>query len=161
MEEKIQRLFAKSFKGRLYAMATNKKIPLRRSTSRDKWDWGFQPQNDWLMAGGDLSSIMLDFSFDSETEDRLHYHIRLAGLPHKLGLSLNNYLGFYLHAQVTDYWKIEPLELTEDGLICYLRDHEGYRVGAIKDTPHRSGHPMYLLNTKDGETITFLLQQRA
>ncbi|MCI0911792.1 hypothetical protein [Pseudomonas putida] len=164
MDPEIQSSYARSFSGHLYAMATDRYVPLRLSTRRDKWHWGITPQDDWLMAGGDQASLRLDFTFDSSTQDRLHHHISLSGPaqpPKKLGLSLNGYLGFYQRAEVTDYWKIEPLELTEHGLICYLRDHQGYRAGAIADTPHHSRHPMYLINTKEGETLTFLLQQVA
>ena len=162
MDPEIQNRYGRSFSGHLYAMATDRYVPLRLSTSHDKWHWGITPQDDWLMAGGDQGSIRLDFTFDSKTQDRLHYHISLSGpaRPHKkLGLSFNGYLGFYQRAEVTDYWKIEPLELTEHGLICHLRDHQGYRAGAIRDNPHFSRHPMYLINTKEGETLTFLLQQ--
>ncbi|MFZ5938492.1 hypothetical protein ACOKS3_27175 [Pseudomonas sp. HS6-2] len=164
MDPEIQTAFAKSFSGRLFAIAANKYVPLRLSETGDKWDWGIAPQYDWLMAGGKEQSIRLDFAFDSQTHDRLHYHISLASNGHppkKLGLSRNDYLGFYQKTEVTDCWKIEPLELTEHGLICYVRDHEGYRVGAIRDVPHHSRQPMYLLNTKEGETLTFLLRQSA
>ena len=91
---------------------------------------------------------------------RLHpYNISIPGRPQakKLGISRNGYLGFYWHADVTDYWKIEPLELTEDGLVCHLRDHRGHRVGIIKDTPHKSGDWVALLNVEEGEVFTFLL----
>ncbi|WP_335740028.1 MULTISPECIES: hypothetical protein [unclassified Pseudomonas] len=74
-------------------------------------------------------------------------------------MSLNGYLGFYQRSEVTDYWKSEPLELSEHGLICHLRDHQGYRAGAILDIPHHNHQTHYLLNTKDGETLTFLLKQ--
>ncbi|QXI34350.1 hypothetical protein [Pseudomonas promysalinigenes] len=163
MDSQIQDAYARSFTGRLHAIATGGYVPLRLSRTHDKWNWGIAPQYDWLMAGGTEKSIAMDFAFNSQTDDRLHYHISLASKtqpPKKLGLSHNSYLGFYQRTNVTDYWKIEPLQLTEHGLVCYLRDHQGYRVGAIKDTPHRSGQTMYLLNTKEGETITFLLQQR-
>ncbi|MEN5301802.1 MULTISPECIES: hypothetical protein [unclassified Pseudomonas] len=162
MDSQIQDAYARSFSGQLYAIATNRYVPLRLSSSRDKWSWGITPQNDWLMAGGKQNSIRLDFAFDSQTHDRLHYHISLSGSAHppkKLGLSLNGYLGFYQRLEVTDYWKIEPLELTEHGLICHLRDHQGHRAGAIMDTPHYNGQTQYLLNTKEGETLTFLLRQ--
>ncbi|MDI9780636.1 MULTISPECIES: hypothetical protein [Pseudomonas] len=162
MDSQIQDAYARSFSGQLYAMATDRYVPLRLSRTRDKWTWGITPQDDWLMAGGEKNSIHLDFAFDSQTHDRLHYHISLSGNaypPKKLGQSRNGYLGFYQRSEVTDYWKIEPLKLTEHGLICHLRDHLGHRAGAIKDDPHHSGQTMYLLNTKEGETLTFLLQQ--
>ncbi|WP_085677161.1 MULTISPECIES: hypothetical protein [unclassified Pseudomonas] len=162
MDSQIQDAYARSFSGLLYAMATDRDVPLRLSRSRDKWNWGITPQDDWLMAGGEQRSIRLNFAFDSQTEDRLHYHISLSGNanpPKKLGLSLNGYLGFYQRSEVTDYWKIEPLELSEHGLICHLRDHQGYRAGAILDTPHYNRQTHYLLNTKEGKTLTFLLKQ--
>lgn len=75
-----------------------------------------------------------------------------------MGVSLNGYLGFYWVADVTDDWKIEPLQLTEEGLVCHLRDHRGYRVGAIMDAPHFSGDVVALLNVEQGEVRTFLLK---
>ncbi|AXM96582.1 hypothetical protein ACU5P1_22430 [Pseudomonas plecoglossicida] len=163
MDQAIRNAYATSFRGQLHAMGASGRVPLRLSRSRDKWHWGITPQDDWLMAGGNGSSIYMDFTFDSLTDDRLHYHISIPGRerPKKLGKSLNHYLGFYERAEVHDYWKIEPLQLTDDGLICHLRDHEGYRTGAIQDTPHRSGQTLYLLNTREGDTLTFLLEQLA
>ncbi|MFJ4067040.1 hypothetical protein ACIPW4_17345 [Pseudomonas sp. NPDC089996] len=160
MDHDIESRFAKSFTGQLYAVATEKCVPLRLSSKKDKWGWGFTPEDDWLMAGGDRESIPLSFTFDSQTQDRLHYHINLAQQPHKkLGRSIGRYLGFYVRAQVTDYWKIEPLELTAGGLLCHMRDHEGNLVRALKDTPHFSGQTMYLLNASEGDVLVFLLQQ--
>lgn len=162
MDQAFQSAYARSFHGSLYAIAADRYVPLRLSCSRDKWHWGITPQDDWLMAGGNAASLALHFAFEAHTQDRLHYHITLPDHSHppkKLGLSRNSYLGFYQRSEVIDDWKIEPLEQTEQGLICHLRDHEGYRVGALLDTPHHSRQPMYLLNTKEGETLTFLLQQ--
>ncbi|BBH48212.1 hypothetical protein [Pseudomonas sp. KU43P] len=159
MDPAIQSTYATSFRGKLYAIRDNQLVPLRLSRSSDKWHWGLAPQDDWLMAGGNKGSVYMDFTFDSHTDGRLHYHISIPGRsrPKRLSQSLNNYLGFYEIADVTDYWKIEPLEQTDHGLVCHLRDHKGYRAGAIKDTPHRNGQNMYLLNTREGETLTFLL----
>lgn len=83
----------------------------------------------------------MDFHYHSRTNDRLHYRISMPGRPEtkKLGVSRNGYLGFYWHADVSEYWKIEPLALTDEGLVCHLRDQRGYRVGALTDTPHRRG----------------------
>lgn len=164
MDQVIQDSYGESFTGRLYAIAVEQLVPLRLSRSSDKWNWGFTPQDDWLMAGGEASSINLKFEFDSHTDDRLHYHISLpnSGNPAKrLGLSRNGYLGFYQLAEVTEYWKVEPLEMTDEGLICYLRDHQGHRVAALRDEPHHSRQAMYLLNTQEGEVLTFLLQRNA
>jgi len=161
MNHTIENTYATSFRGTLHAISADGLVPLRLSRSSDKWHWGITPQDDWLMAGGNRSSLCMDFTFDSLTEDRLHYHISIPGhsKPKKLGKSLNHYLGFYEIADITDCWKIEPLEETDQGLICHLRDHEGYRAGAIQDTPHRSGQTLYLLNTREGDTLTFLLKQ--
>ncbi|MCX2889438.1 MULTISPECIES: hypothetical protein [Pseudomonas] len=161
MNHEIQRRYARSFSARLYAIDSDRTVPLHQSTGTERWDWGFEPQSGWLMAGGTAPSILLSFAFHSQSEDRLHFHIRPVGSQarKKLGLSRNGYLGFYELAQVSDYWKLEPLELTEHGLICYIRDHEGHRVGAIKDYPHHDQQVMSLLNTRQGETLTFLLQQ--
>jgi hypothetical protein len=159
MDLETQRTYATSFRGKLYAMGIDRLVPLRLSRSNDKWDWGFAPQNDWLIAGGDKESLYMDFTYHSHSDDRLHYHISIPGhsRPRRLGQSRNNYLGFYEITDVTDYWKIEPLVHTDQGLICHLRDHQGYRAGAVQDTPHRSGLSMSLLNTREGESLTFHL----
>lgn len=161
MDPEILSIYATSFRGTLNAMSVDRLVPLRLSRSGDKFHWGIAPQDDWLMAGGNSRSIYMDFTFDSCTDDRLHYHISIPGRerPKRLGQSLNHYLGFYERAKITDYWKIEPLQLTDEGLLCHLRDHQGYRAGAIQDTPHRNGQTMYLLNTREGDTLTFLLKQ--
>jgi len=94
MDQAIQTAYAKSFRGRLHAIATGRYVPLRLSKTHDRWNWGIAPQYDWLMAGGEEQSIHLDFAFDSQAHDRLHYHISLSGSAHPpkmLGLSLNDY----------------------------------------------------------------------
>lgn len=161
MDEDIQAGFARSFRGRLYMRAIDYDIPLRLSRSTDKFNWGISPEDDWLQAGGSLDSPLMDFEYDSRTEDRLHYHISIPGRPatKKLGISRNGYLGFYWYAEVADYVKIEPLHLSDEGLLCHLRDHRGYRVGAIPDAPHHNGDKVYLLNVEEGEIVTFLLRQ--
>ncbi|WP_447738418.1 hypothetical protein [Pseudomonas laurentiana] len=159
MHEDILAEFACSFRGKLYMRAVDGNIPLRLSRSDDKFTWGVTPEDDWLQAGGRHDSPVMSFHYDSRTDDRLHYHISIPGRPKtkKLGVSRNGYLGFYWNAEVTDYWKIEPLQLADEGLICYLRDHRGHRVGAIADAPHKSGDWVALLNVDEGEPYTFLL----
>ncbi|WP_426810450.1 hypothetical protein ABOC32_06370 [Pseudomonas sp. WOUb67] len=159
MDEDIQAAFAMSFRARLYLRAVDRYIPLRLSRGSDKFSWGITPEDDWLQAGGRQDSPVMDFHYHSQTDDRLHYHISVPGRPQAktLGISRNGYLGFYWHADVTDYWKIEPLELTDEGLVCHLRDHRGYRVGALEDTPHRNGDWVALLNVEEGQVCTFLL----
>ena len=154
MDGEIQAAFACSFRGQLYLRAVDWNIPLRLSR------WGVTPEDDWLQAGGKQQSPMMNFQYDSHTEDRLHYHISIPGNPKrkKLGVSRNGYLGFYWNAEITDYWKIEPLQLTDEGLVCNLRDHRGHRVGVIKDDPHKSGDWVALLNVDEGEVFTFLLK---
>ncbi len=160
MDEDIQAGYAKSFRGQLYLRVADYCIPLRLSRSTDKFNWGFTPEDDWLQAGGRQDSPVMHFHYHSRTEDRLHYHISIPGRPQTkaLGVSRNGYLGFYWHAEVTDFWKIEPLRLSAEGLVCHLRDHRGYRVGIIKDTPHKSGDWVALLNVEEGEVFTFLLK---
>lgn len=160
MDEHILANYAKSFRGKLYQRALGSDIPLRLSHRDDKFTWQIPPEDDWLQAGGRKESPVMDFRFDSRTEDRLHYHISIASAAgiKKLGVSRNGYLGFYLHAKVTDYWKIEPLHLSAEGLLCHLRDQRGYRVGAIPDGPHRSGDKVDLLNVDEGQIVTFLLK---
>lgn len=163
MDEDIQAGYARSFRGKLYVRAVGRDIPLRLSRSTDKFSWGITPEDDWLKAGGPKDSPVMSFHFDSRTEDRLHYHISIPGNPRtkKLGISRNGYLGFYWNAEVTDFWKIEPLQLTDEGLVCYLRDHKGHRVGALQDDPHFSGDWIALLNVEQGTVVTFLLKQTA
>ncbi|WP_449431060.1 hypothetical protein [Pseudomonas putida] len=161
MDQEIQASHARSFTGKLYMCAAGGEFPLRLSRSSDKFGWGITPEDDWLQAGGNEDSPSMTFHFDSQTEDRLHYHISIPGNPQrkKLGISRNGYLGFYWSAEISDYWKIEPLQQTEQGLVCYLRDHQGHRVGAVEDDPHRSGYWAALLNVNQGEVYTFLLRQ--
>lgn len=160
MDEHVLAGYAKSFRGKLYLHALDSHIPLRLSRSDDKFSWGFTPEDDWLQAGGQQDSPVMDFHFESHGENRLHYHISIPGNPEtkKLGVSRNGYLGFYWYAEVTDYWKIEPLHLSAEGLLCHLRDHRGHRVGAIPDAPHHSGNKVYLLNVDEGQIGTFLLK---
>ncbi|MFV3287210.1 hypothetical protein ACNFBR_00570 [Pseudomonas sp. NY11955] len=159
MDEYIQAEFAKSFRGKLYVLDADQYIPLRLSRSSDKFSWGITPEDDWLQAGGRQDSPVMDFHYHSQTDNRLQYHISMPGQPQskKLGISRNGYLGFYWYADVTDYWKIEPLELTGVGLVCHLRDHRGHRVGAIEDSPHKSRDWVALLNVEEGEVLTFML----
>ncbi|WP_085625733.1 MULTISPECIES: hypothetical protein [unclassified Pseudomonas] len=161
MDADIQARYARSFRGKLYMRAVDYDIPLRLSRSADKFNWGFPPEDDWLQAGGRQDSPVMDFHYHSHAEDRLHHHISIPEHPTvmKLGISRNGYLGFYRYAEVTDYWKIEPLHPSDEGLVCHLRDHRGYRVGVIPDTPHHSGDKVYLLNVEEGEIVTFLLRQ--
>ncbi|MGY4525552.1 hypothetical protein [Pseudomonas sp. TE21394] len=153
--------YARSFRGKLYLRAADRDIPLRLSRSDDKFTWGITPEDDWLQAGGRQDSPLMSFHYDSHSDDRLHYHISIPGSPttKRLGVSRNGYLGFYWYAEVTNFWKIEPLQLTDEGLVCHLRDHRGYRVGILEDDPHKSGDWVALLNVEEGEVSTFLLRQ--
>lgn len=160
MDEDIQAQYARSFRGKLYMRLLDHDIPLRLSLSTDKFNWGFSPEDDWLQAGGRQDSPVMDFRYHSHSDNRLNHHISIPGRPtaKTLGISRNGYLGFYRHAEVTDYWKIEPLRRTDQGLVCHLRDQRGYRVGAIKDSPHKSGDWVALLNVEKGDVFTFLLE---
>lgn len=161
MDEGIQASHAKSFRGKFYMRSGGRNIPLRLSRSSDTFSWGITPEDDWLQAGGPKDSPVMGFHFDSQTENRLHYHISISGNPHtkKLGVSRNGYLGFYWNAEVTDFWKIEPLHMTEEGLVCYLRDHRGHRVGALHNDPHYNGDRIAFLNVEEGVVAPFLLKQ--
>ncbi len=161
MNEEILAGYAKSFRGRLYLRNAETNIPLRLSRSSDKFTWGVTPEDDWLQAGGREASPVMRFHYQSHSENRVHYEISIPGNPKtkKLGVSLNGYLGFYWYSEVTDHWKIEPLQMTDEGLVCYLRDHRGFRVGILQDTPHRNRDWVALLNVEEGEVATFLLRQ--
>ena len=150
-----------SFQGRIYLLDAGRKIPLRLSQSSDKFTWGITPESDWLQAGGKEESPVLNFVFHSQTENRLHFNISGTGrnAAKKLGISRNGYLGLYEQAQVTDFWKFEPLAWTENGLVCRWRDHQGHHVKTIPDAPHHERGTFFLLNVKDGETHEFLVER--
>ncbi|MEN5216225.1 hypothetical protein ABE484_10260 [Pseudomonas pudica] len=160
MDEIIESGYSRSFSGRLYVVGGDYRGRLRLSRKTDKSAWSISPQDDWLEAYGYGDSLLMEFAYHSRTEDRLHYHISIPGdsKAKKLGVSRNGYPGFYSNAEVTDYWKIEPLHLNDEGLFCHLRDHRGFRVSAI------GGVPYYLeeviqLNVEQGSAITFLLEK--
>ncbi|MFK8329567.1 hypothetical protein M2D63_006060 [Pseudomonas sp. BJa5] len=150
-----------SFRGRIYMLKAGREIPLRLSHSTDKWTWGFTPENDWIQAGGNKESPLFNFIFHSQTEDRLHFNIFGTGrkATKKLGISLNGYLGLYKVAEVTDYWKLEPLAWTEKGLVCRWRDHQGHEVKAIQDYPHRQPGKFFHLNVSEGTPHEFLVER--
>lgn len=169
MDTAIHDDFARSFRAKLYLRAESRTLPLRLSRSFDGFSWGLTPEDDWLQAGGDAQdSFIMDFHFLGSTEDRLHYDITIPGppktvpgppTPKKLGISLNGYLGFYWHSEVTDLWKIDPVRITNDGLICYLRDHQGHRVGVTWESRSALKNPVGVMNVLDGEVCSFLLVQ--
>ncbi|MCO7517333.1 hypothetical protein NJF44_11090 [Pseudomonas guariconensis] len=150
-----------AFRGKIYMLVDNRRVPLRLSRSTDKFSWGFAPQDDWLQAGGQADSPVFHFTFLSQTENRHHFSIRGTGrhADKKLGISLNGYLGLYKHAEVTDFWKLETLNWTEQGLHCRWRDHQGQQVKAIMDTPHHEPGTYYLLNVQEGEVHEFLIER--
>lgn len=75
----------------------------------------------------------LNFNFLESRGNRVHYAITNAAPgPYrgaKLGISRNGFLGLYLHAAVTDFWKVELLGGSAVNPQIYLRNHEGTRVG--------------------------------
>lgn len=150
-----------SFRGMIYMLKNGREIPLRLSRAQDKFTWGVIPQDDWLQAGGNEAPPLLTFVFHSQTADRLHFNISKPGRngPKALGISRNGYLGLYEHAEVTDHWKLEPLEWAEEGLICRWRDHQGHQVKAIADNPHFDQGQYFLLNVTEGETHRFLIRR--
>lgn len=148
-----------AFQGKIYMLKAGREIPLRLSHSTDKFTWGITPEDNWLQAGGDEPPPVFNFVFHSRTEDRLHFNISGTGrnTTKKLGISLNGYLGLYEIAEVTDYWKLEPLAWTEKGLICRWRDHQGNQVKAIPDNPHFKPGTFYLMNVAEGDVHEFLI----
>lgn len=150
-----------SFQGKIYLLKAGREIPLHLSHSTDKFTWGVTPENDWLQAGGSAEPSAFNFVFHSQTEDRLHFNISGTGrnAGKKLGISRNGYLGLYERAEVTDYWKLEPLEWTENGLICRWRDHQGHQVKAIPDTPHFKQGSFFLMNVTEGDVHEFLIKR--
>lgn len=158
------RLYAEeisTFQGRIYLLNAGREIPLRLSHSTDKFTWGIAPEDDWLQAGGSAESPLFTFDFHSQTEDRLHFNISGTGrsAAKKLGISRNGYLGLYEQAKVTDYWKLEPLAWTENGLVCRWRDHQGHQVKAIPDNPHFKQGNFFLLNVAEGDVHEFLIKR--
>lgn len=150
-----------TFLGRIYMLKAGREIPLRLSHSSDKFNWGFTPEDDWLQAGGTQKPPLFEFVFHSQTENRLHFNISGTGrkATKKLGASRNGYLGLYEVSEVTDYWKLEPLNWTEKGLVCRWRDHLGNLVRAIPDTPHFDQGTFYLLNVTEGDVHEFLVKR--
>ncbi|MNJ54912.1 hypothetical protein D3C77_503740 [compost metagenome] len=150
-----------SFRGRIYMLKAGREIPLRLSHSTDKFSWGITPSDDWLQAGGGAEPPLFNFDFHSQTEDRLHFHISGTGrnAAKKLGISRNGYLGLYERAEVTDFWKLEPLAWTEKGLVCRWRDHQGHQVKAIPDTPHFNQGIFYQLSVTEGDIHEFLVER--
>lgn len=163
-ETQNQRLNAEavsSFQGQVYLLNAGREIPLRLSRLSDKFSWGITPEDDWLQAGGDEDPPVFDFVLHSQTENRLHFNIFGTGrkAAKKLGISRNGYLGLYERAEVSDYWKLEPLSWTEQGLVCRWRDHLGHQVKALPDTPHRQPGTFFLLNVSDGDVHEFLIRR--
>lgn len=171
MDSALKAQFARSFSGRLYVRIDGWDAPLCPGQAK-AWDATTRllakMHDGWLTAGGHEEAAALQFDFDSMTDDRLHYHISLvgAGAPQKLGISRNGYLGFYRVAEVTDYWKIEPLRMTAQGLVCNLRDHQGQRAAVAADTrlggsgeiPRDGSQDEAFMNVSHGETFEFLLK---
>ncbi|MBF8794026.1 hypothetical protein IRZ70_14520 [Pseudomonas monteilii] len=150
-----------AFQGRIYMLVDGRSVPLRLSRSDDKFHWGLSPEDDWLQAGGAKESPVFHFAFQSHAEGRYHFVITGTGwrASQKLGTSRNGYLGLYEVADVTDFWKLEPLSWTEQGLHCRWRDHRGHQVKAIADTPHRDRGTYYHLNVEEGVTHEFLIER--
>lgn len=157
MDQTISTQYAESFRCRLLMYREGGCINTRLSRSGDRTDddfFNFAPADDWLILGGYTLPPLLEFRYISKTEDRLHYHINLwEQRDKKLGVSRNGYLGFYKHAEVTDYWMIEPLHLFEGSLTCHLRDQSGQTVGAVDYKEDM----LTALNVKKGQPVTFLL----
>lgn len=161
MDKVIQDKYAKTFHASLMMQFNNNLITVRLSESKEKSTWDFTPGDDWLVVKSGTIPNGMEFRYISHTEDRLHYHIHLSGQPDKkLGVSRNGYLGFYQIAEVTDYWKIEPLYLDRDRLFCHLRDQSGNKVKVMNYAPSYWGyeHPPAPLNVKEGEVATFALE---
>ncbi|MNJ06137.1 hypothetical protein D3C77_02180 [compost metagenome] len=150
-----------SFLGRIYMLDKGREIPLRLSQTRDKFTWGLTPEYDWLQAGGAEPPPVFNFVFHSQSESRLHFNILGTGqsAAKRLGSSRNGYLGLYEHAEVKDYWKLEPLDWRENDLVCHWRDHRGHRVNAIPDTPHYQPGAFYQLNVEQGRNCEFLVRR--
>lgn len=147
----------RDFKATIYWMKGNVLVPIRRSKTTDKFTWGVVPGDDWLQAGGDQPSLILDFEFHSKTEDRLHYMISRSSGFSRLGRSVGGYLGLYQVSEVTDYWKLEPLRHAPNGWVCRLRDHEGHGVKTWQDDPHFDNFTYHFLNTYEGNDAEFLV----
>ncbi|MBJ9977892.1 hypothetical protein IAE35_21395 [Pseudomonas sp. S75] len=168
MSDDLNSAYARTLRARLYLLKPHGLTPLRLSRARDKFNWTGIDKDDWLQAGGDQDSPIMTFRFRASEGNRLLFDITIPGPPSdssgrpstkRLGISSNGYLGFYRVATVTEPWKIEPLELDEQGLVCHLRDHLGHRVATLEDTPHNSGHRVHWLNTQEGEVQRLFLRE--
>ncbi|MNJ64323.1 hypothetical protein D3C77_602670 [compost metagenome] len=138
--------YTRSFQGRINVLHNFRAhaIRLSRYTPNNSGQF-FDIPDDWLRVGSDSPSPVFRFDFHSRTANRLHFNIHRE--TEKLGISRNGYLGLYAFAEVSDFWKIEPLIDNGDTLTCYLRDHQGHVVKVTGTEDNR------FLNVAEGEPV--------
>ncbi|WP_372242408.1 hypothetical protein [Pseudomonas sp. CM25] len=117
-------------------------------------------QSDWIVAGKEKPAYTFRFLLHSRSSDRLHFMITGSGPDHekKVGISRNGYLGLYQVSTVSDFIKIEPLEWSENAVLCRLRDHLGHAVKARHDSATDTPRFSYL-NAQAGADTLFILQR--
>jgi len=149
---------AQSFLGRIYMIHGDRKIPIHLSKATDI-PVASLIANDWLESGGDKAT-KFSFRFHSKTKDRLHHHIFSThyAVKRQLMISDNGYLGLYLPVTQGDYFKLEPLEVTERFIRCRWRDHLGHQVKAKATETFACDHRAYL-TVGEGQLHEFLIER--
>lgn len=147
------------FQARIYLYRDEIKIPLRFSRPHEA---GTFTDGDWVQAGGRSDSPLVSIEYVSKTSDRIWVNIRGVahnGNVHRLGISSSGYLGLYGYHNSLSPWKLELLDWTGQEMICYLRDHNGSRVGVNGTFTEVGGDRMVYLNCREGEPCKFLISR--
>ena len=124
----------------------------------------------WLIQSDQEEGTLFRFDYVKTAGNRLYYNISAApGTRYdgaKVGISRNGYVGFYKVAEMSDLWKIEleGNQADPDTFEFVLRDHRGYRVGALSEPqggfwtsfhPAQSARRVRFLNVEAGDIVHF------
>lgn len=151
-----------SFRARIYLYHEETSMPLRFSLPSEDLILGLFAEGDWLQAGQLLDSPIFEMEFLSKTKDRLIFNIRAKAhdtFLKRMGRSTNGYLGLYDYHTSTAPWKLELLEWTGSEMICYLRDHQGNRVGVTSEFTEVKKHRLFYLNSLKPSPCKFLVKK--
>ncbi|WDY58633.1 hypothetical protein [Pseudomonas sp. PSKL.D1] len=148
--------FENHFNGRIYMLRDDQQVPIHLSKATDI-PVASLIANDWLMSGGSKATKFA-FNYHSRTEDRLHYHIYSThyAVKRQLMISDNGFLGLYLPIVQGEFFKLEPLEVTDQAIRCRLRDHLGHQVKAFA-TPALSDDEAAYLTVGEGQMQEYLI----
>lgn len=156
--EKVTDWLGHSFLGRIYLLRADRKIPIHLSKATAV-PVASLIANDWLESGGNKAT-KYRFQFHSRTKDRLHYHIFSThyAVKRQLLISANGFLGLYLPLTQGDYFKLEPLEVTDQATRCRIRDHLGHQVKTFA-TPTFDEDDIAYLTVGEGGMVEFLIER--